>query len=482
MNETYSAPLLHRWNRVFLLVVMLWLLSIVLGWFYPWRGELILNHFINPALLALSGIWLYARGSEMRWEQGLLAGLMAWYAVTRVINGPHYLDADYETVCQLAGIALVAFPLASLFEGERRERVFKLLAAMVVVLLGTLAWVSVAAVVLRQLLQAPGSDMIIGINEVHEIRLNFLNMNPNLPAAIFTFVMGLTLALYTSIKRWWCRIPVALMGLGLYAGVAITFSRTAMAVAPLELAGFAFLALRKGIRSRPGFPKGLVVLLASVAVLVASMLGLYGSVDLIEAAANRHQARQVQNLAQESGVAAQQPEVKEAQDLAQESDPAAWQAAEHTTLAARLRLIPESVTTFAGRLDKVYPAAIPAIKERPAILLIGARTDQVTAATSLLAGHYIAHWHNSFLQSLMAAGVPALLLTLAFSALLVRKSVRLARSSQTPLGAQALMVPLLGLLLHSMMEHFVFLDTAIPNVLFMIFAGFLFAHGAGERA
>lgn len=470
MNHTRTAATPHSWNRVFLFAVVFWLLSIFFKWFYPERGALVVGHFITPVLLSLSGIWLYTRGRNMSWEQGILIALTAWYTLTRILNGPHYLETDYGAVCEMAATALVAFPLASLFSPLSREKAFKALAALVVVAVGALAWVAVVMAVLGRLFQAPLSQMVIGVNEVYSnpSRLNILDLHPNFSAAVFSFAMGLMLTLCACVKRkgWW--IPAAALGLGLYAAIALTLSRTAMVTVSLELAGFVYLMVRK--RLRPGLAKGLVAVLVAVAVLAASILGLYASIDVMDTMADRYAARQTQTLLPEAGAKQEVPDTKPKEKTESQE-----------MLVDRQRLN-HSVSSFAGRLTDIYPAIPLVLKDRPATLLIGTRTEDVVKAASRLAGRYIYHWHNSFLQTMMTAGLPALLLALAFSVLLVVKAGRLALSAGTPLAAQALVLPLAGLFLHGMLEDFLFVNPAILNLLFMLFAGFLFLQDERKKA
>ncbi|MDD3212481.1 MAG: O-antigen ligase family protein, partial [Eubacteriales bacterium] len=225
----------------------------------------------------------------------------------------------------------------------------------------------------------------------------------------------------------------------------------------LEIGGFGYLLLMRKLNLRSGWLRFLVSLLACAVLTVGSFAGLYYSITPMNAIANRYQSSQ-QTPAAETGA---------------EADTAASQTDE--SIVSRYH-ISENVGSFANRLTIVYPAAIPVLRQRPLTLLIGNATDRVIDAAERLTHAKLYHWHNSLLQSLMTAGLPAFLLALAFSVLLMVKCGKIIFSRRTPLAVQALTLPVLGVFLNGMLENLLFINISVINLLFMLLAGFLFAY------
>ena len=142
----------------------------------------------------------------------------------------------------------------------------------------------------------------------------------------------------------------------------------------------------------------------------------------------------------------------------------------------------DDVSTFAGRLNDIYPSVIPVLQKRQITLLIGNATDKVITEANRITGRYLYHWHNSFLQTLMTAGLPALLAVLAFTVLLVIQAGRLVFSRKAAFATQVLVLPVAGVFLHSMLENLLFVNVGLPSLLFILLSGFIFSYGRESSA
>lgn len=446
------------WHRLQLPIVLLWMLAVVFGWFYPERGGVLLGNIVAPILYAFSGVWLFSRGRHFRTAEILLLAFTAWYVLTRILNGDHYLESDQSTIFQMVATAMIAFPLAANFKPETRRKALNALAVTVVIVFSAIAWVAVVAAILRQPIHLPKSTMILGINEIysHPARLNVLDIHPNVSGALFSMVFGILLYLTVAVKRKWWVLPLAVAGIGLFAAIALTLSRTAMVAVSLEIGGFGYILLMRKLSLRSGWLRFLASLLACILLTAGAFAGLYYSITPMNAIANRYQASQ-QTVS---------------------DDTAADTAAVVQTsgsIVSRYH-ISENVGSLANRLTVVYPAAIPVLQQRPVTLLIGNATDQVVDAAERLTHTKLYHWHNSLLQALMTAGLPAFLLALTFSVLLLIRCVKMIFSQKTPLFFQVLTLPLLGVFLNGMLENLLFINVSVINLLFMLLAGFIFAY------
>ncbi len=447
-------------------LMILWILTVIFSWFYPERGAVLISNITTPVLLMCSGAWLYSHGKSLRTTEWLLLALTGWYILTRILNGNHYLETDYGFVCQLIATTCVAFPLAGSLEGKRRDNALKVLAGVVVALFSAIAWIAAIASITHHPFQMPLSNLVIGVNGVYTdpARLNVLDMHPNISGALFCLGMGLTLYLCVALRsKWWLLLLVP-AALGLSAAVALTLSRTAMVVLSCQIGGIVYLILMKKLRFSRRWLKPAISLLVFIALSAASFMGLYQSILAMDALSGVVEGK-LPAIAAVSALASSNPTVA----------PSATKSPSTDSIVDRSRLN-DNVSTFAGRLSDIYPAVIPVLKERPITLLIGNSTDNVISAANRLTGRYLYHWHNSLVQTLMTAGLPAFLFALAFSVLLIIQCARLILSPDVPLPVQALVLPVAGAFIHSMLENLLFVNVQLPNLLFMLLCGFLFAY------
>ena len=460
------------WRSLLIPMIALWFLAILFSWFSPERGVLLIRNLMLPVLLMYSGAWLMKRGKTYHTEERLLFVLAIWYVITRMLNGSHYLETDADFACQLVVMVCVAFPLADNL-GAHRDRGLKLLAALFAGTLSVIAWIAVIATVLRTPFQSPLSNLVIGVNDIYAnpARLNVLDMHPNIAGATFCLAFGLTLYLLAALKSKWRFLPCILAAIGLFAAVALTLSRTAMIVLSLEVGGFGYLLLMRRLKMTNRFLQVLVSLLACGILVVASFAGLYRSISGMDALSSALSPRQSAASVSESI----------SSDTSTQAANSAAQPADNGSIVDQSRLN-DDVSTFAGRLNDIYPSVIPVLQKRQITLLIGNATDKVITEANRITGRYLYHWHNSFLQTLMTAGLPALLAVLAFTVLLVIQAGRLVFSRKAAFATQVLVLPVAGVFLHSMLENLLFVNVGLPSLLFILLSGFIFSYGRESSA
>jgi O-antigen ligase len=448
-----------------LYLMLLWIVATFFSWFFHKQGNWLINTVVLPLLMVPAAFWLArsVRGIRRLPPAGTLLGVFAvWYVLTRLVNADPFTADNLTASMHVLAAAFVAFPLAARLEARSRKRALVLIGALVAGVLGVVAWIAVVASFRREIFVVPFTDnMIIGIRPL-EGRLNVLYMHANLSAVMFVAAIGLCLYLLVAVRSRWLRLPVAAAVIGLYVAVALTLSRTAMIIVALELGGFAFLLLFKTWRPKRKALNALVATAACVAVTAASFLGLY---SLIGTAAGLSGGESSRSVLMRSAYAA------EAQT---EAAPSADGTSATAEAFIDLSHLSANIDTLANRTD-FYTAVIPAIRNRPATLLIGDSTEHILPALQAALGREAYHWHNSFLQTLMTAGLPALLCALGFSVLLIVKCFRLVFIDKTPFADLILLLPTLGILLHGMLEAFLFVNFGLQNILFFLLAGFLFA-------
>jgi len=130
----------------------------------------------------------------------------------------------------------------------------------------------------------------------------------------------------------------------------------------------------------------------------------------------------------------------------------------------------EARSTFGARVA-IWETGVQILKDRPLGLLIGELHGNAVERMSLIAGKKEHHLHNSYLETLVIGGVPALLLAVAVSVLLIIYGLRLMVDEKAPLASKMLVLPLVGLFIHSVLENYIFTFNELPNLPFFLCAG-----------
>ena len=233
-------------------------------------------------------------------------------------------------------------------------------------------------------------------------------------------------------RRW--RIPVIAFALiGLYTGIALTGSRTAMLQVACFFAGLAFLAVQRMTGKRPWKKIALGLLAGAVcAVIVIVSFGW-----LVEGVLMLRD--QLTALAEEAAGA----------DLVKRD----WT---------------ERLDSFGGRMVH-YKGIMNLLQEQPKVLLTGILNSKLVRV--LLEYAHGEHAHNSFLQTLVNVGIPGLLMALFFTVRALWVSFRLIFHKKAAFADQILAVILLCFLILTIPESYLFTEylTAANMPFFLVF-------------
>lgn len=418
------------WNICWL-TVLFFALTMIVGLMTYERGHALMQSYGAALIFALIGVCLCRRAyrSDRVYALGLV--FAAWYALTRVLNGDHYLQYDYNqyrVVCMAATYGL-AFPLAAMLGDEEKRRALDRVAAVLTAVIAAVCWLGVIAALRGEVITVPFFGSQFGIME--DGRLYVLSQHPNFTAAFS--LCGLCMLIYLVVSRWklWVLIPAAAAGAGMFMALPLSDSRTGMiafllCVVIAAAVGFQRLPIPAKWRRIAG--------IACVVVLVAvvAVAGFGAAVKVVSTSNEGEQA-----ISQRSLLA----------DLA----------------------------TLTGRTD-VYAAVPATFAQHPLAMLKGFdELEMMPAVNDNVEMHYN-HMHNSFLQTLMLTGVPGLLAALWLTWRIVSALVRVLvvrGGGITP--AQKLLVLLpAALIVQGMLEHYLFVDSySILNFLFFLFSGYV---------
>lgn len=477
-----------RWNRLHLCVVLLWFLALLLERFVTERGTLLIQNVLIPLSFLTAGGWMFRRREKAGADFWLLAGFLCWYAVTRILNGCHYLQDESGFLPRLACFILAIYPLAAEWKADRREKAFHFCLALFTGVLTILAWVSLYAAIRGEPVQPFSFARVIGFNDVYGARLNLWDLHPNVTAAIFVAGFGMSLCGVSLARRWPAKAAYAVAAVSLFAAASLTVSRTAMIAASLEAAGFVFLLIAGRLPSKR---KALCVVLALLLACGTAYGAYKGYEAIVSGVASASRALQ---HAAETTLPTAQPELSSADTTEEPASPAADSipAVSQTEdsspansagegILPQNRELTQDLLTLTGRTNDIYGAALPVLKQRPSILLTGSLDGETIGIATRMAGRPLYHWHNSLLQTLMLTGIPGFLAAAAFLVLVVIAGVRTFFSSKAPLYRQLLVLPVAGLCLQGMLESYLFCQVELPFYFFLVLSGYLLAFDRENR-
>lgn len=476
-----------RWNRLHLCVVLLWFLALLLERFVTERGTLLIQNVLIPLSLLTAGGWMFRRREKAGADFWLLAGFLCWYAVTRILNGFHYLQDESGFLPRLGCFILMIYPLAAEWKAESREKAFHFCLAFFAGVLTVLAWVSLYAALRGEPVQPFSFARVIGFNDVYGARLNLWDLHPNVTAAIFVAGFGMSLCGVFLTRRWPAKAAYAVAAVSLFASASLTVSRTAMIAASLEAAGFVFLLIAGRLPSKK---KALCIVLALLLACGTAYGAYKGYEAIVSGVASASQALQ---RAVGTPVPAE-PELPSADTTKDPAAPAAdsipaFSQTEDGSPASTAgegilpqnRELTQDLLTLTGRTNDIYGAALPVLKQRPSILLTGSLDGETISIATRMAGRPLYHWHNSLLQTLMLTGVPGFLAAAAFLVLVVIAGVRTFFSGKAPLYRRVLVLPVAGLCLQGMLESYLFCQVELPFYFFLVLSGYLLAFDRENR-
>lgn len=391
------------------------------------HGTLAMKHLVFPVVMAFWGGMLlngcYSRKNLYAWCGIAMIG---WFWVSRALLGEPLLDESYARLCGMSIAYLLALPFAGCMRDAFRKQGLLAVAVCYTAAMGFLGWVSVYASFAGRIVTIPYLNTHINIGDG---RL-WMNTHPNTSACMLLLGFMLGVWLLTRFRSRLVHAAVAAALLGMYLGVALTVSRTTMIQLSCFVGGIAALVIfRLGIKA-----KWKQLLLAAAAAAVCAVLVFVSFSAVIDGLNAMHA------LAEENGMIAHRSLVRD-------------------------------MATLTGRTD-IYKEAIRWLAEQPRVLLLGILDAELLDAAEL---HFQnSHAHNSFLQTAINYGLPAMLMALVLAVYALRSGLRLILSNKAAFGDQLLAGMLLVLLVGTITEPYLFTDNlTICNFVFMLVLGYV---------
>lgn len=332
----------------------------------------------------------------------------------------------------------VCYPLAFVLDEKRMRRGFCAIAAGYLVMIAGLSGVGVyAALSGTPVPSLAGPDYIAAF--MSDTRLT-LFCYPTITSTFCCLAMlvGLYLVLYC--KRRWYKALTILAMLPCFTALALTDSRTSCAFFAVCFGGFCFLLAQAKLPIGKRLARVAAVLLAAAAGCICMFGALQGTYRLLMPAIHQAQARvasETESVAPDQQAMIPTDTLPALEDEVMEPSPALPQAVGESgdtgnvqnEEAAAPRSLFENLSTFQGR-TYAWEGAIRAMKSHPALLVFGSSPLFVMEAvdpyiTQLYGGAAFVHLHSIFFQTLVAFGLPGLLLFAALVGYILFHALRL---------------------------------------------------------
>ena len=434
--------------------------TVLLFWFFP------------VSLLLFSQLYS-SKGFTKHVEVKLLLAFLIWGIVTVVLNHSraHMVDS-YLWFAGACTVTFLCFGIGYAFGQEQAKRVLMWIITTMLISAVLLSLASLIAVFAKDF--AAKFPSIFEDIDIAGGRLG-IDAHPNRSSPAPALGIILAGILFADTKSVWKRVLLILTAIVCYIPLAQTVSRTAILGAGIAIAFEIILALRDALKGRLNviLRWGICVVAAAAVVLV-----FYKGANWTVQTCNAILAQEAS--AQTAAEPAALPETASQPALEATSEPQApAQAQTPEATAAVISRDLSDADSFNGRTD-IWLGVWNGIKQNPSIFAIGTGP---WVASKVMAPYFpvnspIGIFHNSMVGTLVAFGIPGLILAIAFLVLVAVSALRFSfgKKQVQPLAVRMLPGILLFAVAEGMMEDFLFAVNSLNIVWiwFLIAAGFIF--------
>ena len=436
--------------------------------------------FIVPVLVAAV---FYFRRFRDGAEYKLLFAYWAWFWFSRALNGSPLLDYDFRVFFDLS-LMMPFFAFGTALTRAERTRFLDWLSAVVGGFYFIFGLIALYAFLHRSMYEMPILGRDIGIiREAGYARINFFDNHPNTPG--YWYYISLFLMIYQFFhceKKLW-RIPILLSAALDLIILAITYSRSARLCMAFTFGLLTAMLLLQILQNKPRSLRMVLTLAAAVLVMVASYEGSGLCADTM--ATLSYEITDMRPASQSSEQSTN-PEGAVRGEGRIPVHPMPLSSGKRETPGAvnmRSGLVQSDPRPKSGDLNdlssnriEIWRAALQAIAVKPSVLWRGQLCDDVMTITHTIMGPDVPdgppiNLHNSLLQILMTAGLPALLFAAAFLILMFYKGLRSLFCNRYPLEDRILILPVVTVLPRIMLESSLFTSTNIRTLFFFLMCG-----------
>ncbi len=378
------------------------LLLEIFFWFSPLHENSINAVYLWPFAWCILTVLIVTRYQQLPKTAFVLIGLVFWFLLTNVFNGDPYLAVNQKFMIGVLLTFGIMFPTISSVSIPHQEKAFKGILIAFASGVMVVVFLSLYSVLTNTLIYSPFADNPIGLNS--DARLWTFQYHANESAS--TFVTAFCAIVYLALcsKRKWVKVLSVPLGLSIYFAISTTVSRTGMIVFSLGAAALVYVLLFHCFSQKQTVLRA--VLQSAPIALVCAVLLFFSFTSATEWMASLNEQAQIKEQTQT---------VDSALPLGITSAKA--ETVDETTVVVSQNLetrdIIEDLSTFTAR-DELWLGGFTYLKNRPITLLIGQLDSIVARIPQTLLGRTEFHLHSVFIETLVLAGIPGLLLYLIF--------------------------------------------------------------------
>jgi len=378
--------------------------------------------------------------------------MVAWFLVNSTVRNLLQMDT-YSSTCFIA-VYLLAFPFAAVTQDSSKQTGLKL-SALVFIAAGL-----ILAFDCILLMAGRVPEFIRGELFWDGTRLNVIT-HANISARVFMVSMAFCLYFFATAKKKWLKILLAAGSLLMFMVMALTNSRTAIALAALLFAGSVFFSIYK--HNWKQFLAATIAALAVLALLIWGANSLYdwNSQRLSRSAQiQTEESSDVKLFLQEESLSSFADDNAHSSSLSAASEENA--ASQMLPSGSPQGSVFDDLFTLNSR-TLIWGNVLQGFLNEPSALLWGAAHSQD------FVGNGINHTHNAFLEILVKLGLPAFIISLIFSLQALWSAAYILLSRKTDLLKKIVAMLVLCLFASAMMEPFLFMTSTFHN-----FSDFIF--------
>lgn len=394
------------------------------------------TYLIVPCLLFLGHV-LQTKKSDFARRRLVLAGAaVVWFVISQIIHKLYGMEN--QPISTVLGVYLLAFPFAALTDDRENTGLwqtgkFFLAAALVLVAYSGILLLDLVPDGWKEFLYWDGT------------RLNVF-WHPNITACYLMIGMGFGMVFLLRAKKTLTKVLLAAAVAVQFLTMALTNCRTTLLMTGALLGGIAFFLISRG-----GWKRFVLGLLAAALILV-------GSFKLSGEIYRWNEDRIISAVSAIHAGDAGEPD-GELYSVTEDGEIVI------TTENPQGSLV-NDMASLNGR-TYIWKSALQAIRDNKALALWG--TEYSGTVISVYNSFPVEHSHNSWMEVLLRAGIPGLLIALIFTLLSAVRAAELLLSSRTELWKKIIAMLTMCVMVSGFLEPYLFGGKAYYHVIDFIF-------------
>lgn len=394
------------------------------------------TYLIVPCLLFLGHV-LQTKQSDFARRRLVLAGAaVVWFVISQIIHKLYGMEN--QPISTVLGVYLLAFPFAALTDDRENTGLwqtgkFFLAAALVLVAYSGILLLDLVPDGWKEFLYWDGT------------RLNVF-WHPNITACYLMIGMGFGMVFLLRAKKTLTKVLLAAAVAVQFLTMALTNCRTTLLMTGALLGGIAFFLISRG-----GWKRFVLGLLAAALILV-------GSFKLSGEIYRWNEDRIISAVSAIHAGDAGEPD-GELYSVTEDGEIVI------TTENPQGSLV-NDMASLNGR-TYIWKSALQAIRDNKALALWG--TEYSGTMISVYNSFPVEHSHNSWMEVLLRAGIPGLLIALIFTLLSAVRAAELLLSSRTELWKKIIAMLTMCVMVSGFLEPYLFGGKAYYHVIDFIF-------------